>query len=196
MSDNTELTYLGWSDDVEQLCRDIETNTSRLSDIHRVNYLELTEQQKYFKIPIIILSACNSIMAVGLSKYVSQDITSSINCILSLICSVIASIELYIALQKRIEMELTSYRSYYMLTVKINNCLKLEREHRQETNGVHFLNEVENEYKALFNDALVNKQKIEDKLIFPNLDYVSNPIVYKKQSKSERVDSQTLNETL
>jgi hypothetical protein len=196
MSENTELTYLGWSTDVEELCRDIETNTSKLSDIHKLNYLMLTEQQKYFKIPIIILSACNSIMAIGLTSYTTQNVTSSINCIISLICSVIASIELYIGLQKRIEMELTSYRSYYMLSVKINNCLKLEREHRQETNGVQFLLEIENEYKSLFNDALVNKQQIEDKLIFPNLNYVSNPVLHKKESKSERVDSETLNETL
>lgn len=196
MSDNTELTYLGWSADVEELCRDIETNTSRLSDIHKMNYLMLTEQQKYFKIPIIILSACNSIFAVGLSKYVSQDITSSINCILSLICSVIASIELYIALQKRIETELTSYRAYYMLSVKINNCLKLQADHRQETNGIQFLLEVENEYRSLFNDALVHKQQIEDKLIFPQYDNVSNPILHKKESKVQRTDSETVQETL
>jgi hypothetical protein len=194
MSD-TELTYLGWSDDVEDLCRSIETNTASLSEIHKANYLMLTEQQKYFKIPIIVLSACNSIMAVGLSQYVSQDVTSSINCILSLICSVIASIELYIALQKRIEVELTSYRAYYMLSVKINNCLKLEREHRQETNGVHFLTEVENEYKALFNDALVCKSGIDDKLISPDL-YVRNPAIYKTKSQSAGPDGDTQQETV
>ena len=196
MSDNTELTYLGWSDDIEQLCRDIEINTSNLSEIHKTNYLMLSEQQKYFKIPIIILSACNSIMAVGLTAYASQNVTSSINCILSLICSVIASIELYIGLQKRIETEIQSYRAYYMLSVKINNCLKLEREHRQETNGVHFLLEVENEYKALFNDALVHNEKIEDKLIFPSINYVSNPILHKKESKIKQFESEAINETL
>jgi len=164
MSD-TSLTYLGWSEDVENLCKDIENNASKLSVIHKNNYLILHEQQKYFKIPIIILSSCNSIFAVGLNAYLQQNLVSSINCILSLICSIISSIELYIGLQKRIENELTSYRAYYLLGIKINNCLKLDREHRTESNGVQFLIEVENEYKTLFNDSLVNNREIEDKLL-------------------------------
>jgi hypothetical protein len=174
MSD-TSLTYLGWSEDVENLCKDIENNASKLSVIHKNNYLILHEQQKYFKIPIIVLSSCNSIFAVGLSNYLQQDLVSSINCIISLICSIISSIELYIGLQKRIENELMSYRSYYLLGIKINNCLKLDREHRTESNGVQFLIEVENEYKTLFNDSLVNNREIEDKLLTINEKF-SNPL--------------------
>jgi hypothetical protein len=174
MSDS-EMTYLGWSEDVEILCKDIENNASKLSVIHKNNYLILHEQQKYFKIPIIILSSCNSIFAVGLSNYLQQDLVSSINCIISLICSIISSIELYIGLQKRIENELTSYRAYYLLGIKINNCLKLDREHRTESNGVSFLVEIENEYKTLFNDSLVNNREIEDKLLTIN-EKNSNPL--------------------
>ncbi len=169
------MTYLGWSEDVEILCKDIENNASKLSVIHKNNYLILHEQQKYFKIPIIILSSCNSIFAVGLSNYLQQDLVSSINCIISLICSIISSIELYIGLQKRIENELTSYRAYYLLGIKINNCLKLDREHRTESNGVSFLVEIENEYKTLFNDSLVNNREIEDKLLTIN-EKNSNPL--------------------
>jgi hypothetical protein len=199
MSD-TSLTYLGWSEDVENLCKDIENNTSKLSVIHKNNYLILHEQQKYFKIPIIILSSCNSIFAVGLNSYLKQDLVSSINCIISLICSIISSIELYINLQKRIENELMSYRAYYLLGIKINNCLKLDREHRTESNGVQFLLEVENEYKTLFNDSLVNNREIEDKLLTINEKY-SNPILYgvpnnklfiKKGSADEFKDSSVI----
>jgi len=176
MSETSSLTYLGWSEDVEQLSKDIENNASKLSAIHKQNYLSLHQQQKYFKIPIIILSSCNSIFAVGLNSYLTQDLVSSINCILSLICSIISSIELYINLQKRIENELMSYRAYYLLGIKINNCLKLDREHRTEANGVQFLIEVENEYKTLFNDSLVNNREIEDKLSSVNNNIFSNPL--------------------
>jgi hypothetical protein len=175
MSD-TELTYLGWSADVEELCRDIETNTSRLSDIHKQNYLMLSEQQKYFKIPIIIISTFNSVFAIGLTSYTSQDIVSTINCMMSMICSIIASIELYLNLQKRIEMELASYRSYYNLSIKINNCLKLDKEHRNVKDGASFLLEVENEYKSLFNESNVNHERIDDKLIYPQFDKQENPL--------------------
>ena len=134
------------------------------------------EQQKYFKIPIIIISTFNSVFAIGLTSYTSQDIVSTVNCMMSMICSIIASIELYLNLQKRIEMELTSYRSYYNLSIKINNCLKLEREHRNVKDGASFLLEIENEYKTLFNESTVNQQKIEDRLIYPQFDKQDNPL--------------------
>jgi len=166
MSDDSNESLLGWSDDIERLCKDIERNCSKLSEIHKVNYLALHAQSKYFKIPIIIISSCNSILAVSLSTYVgNQDLVSSVNCLLSLISAIICSIELYIGLQKRIENELFSYRNYYLLSVKINNCLKLEREHRKNLSGSDFLTEIETEYKTLFSDSLISKETINDKLI-------------------------------
>jgi hypothetical protein len=167
MSVESNESNLGWSEDIEQLAKDIEQNCAKLSVIHKRNYLDLHEQQKYFKIPIIVLSSCNSIFAVGLSSYMSQSLVSSVNCLLSLVSAIICSIELYIGLQKRIETELMSYRSFYLLSVKINNCLKLEREHREELSGSTFLNAIENEYKTLFSDSLIHNESINDALISP-----------------------------
>lgn len=164
-SDDSNESLLGWSDDIERLCKDIERNCSKLSAIHKEQYLALHTQSKYFKIPIIIMSSCNSIFAVGLNAYLNQNLVSSVNCLLSLISAIICSIELYIGLQKRIETELFSYRSYYLLSVKINNCLKLEREHRKNLSGCDFLTEIETEYKQLFTDSLISNQTINDKLI-------------------------------
>jgi hypothetical protein len=58
-----------------------------------------------------------------------------------------------------------SYRSFYLLSVKINNCLKLDREHREELSGSTFLNAIENEYRTLFNDSLIHNESINDALI-------------------------------
>jgi hypothetical protein len=165
MSDTSNESLLGWSDDIERLCKDIERNCSKLSQIHKEQYLALHVQSKYFKIPIIFISSCNSVMAIGLSTYLNQNLVSSVNCLLSLISAIICSIELYIGLQKRIENELFSYRNYYLLSVKINNCLKLEREHRKNLSGTDFLTEIETEYKQLFTDSLISNQTINDKLI-------------------------------
>ena len=165
MSVESNESNLGWSEDIELLSKDIEHNCAKLSYIHKRNYIELHEQQKYFKIPIIVLSSCNSIFAVGLASYMSQNLVSSVNCLLSLVSAIICSIELYIGLQKRIETELMSYRSFYLLSVKINNCLKLDREHREELSGSTFLNSIENEYRTLFNDSLIHNESINDALI-------------------------------
>ena len=165
MSDTSNESLMGWTSDIEHLCKDIERNCSKLSEIHKEQYLALHTQIKYFKLPVIILSSVNSITAIGLSSYLNQDLVSSINCIISLISAIICSIELYIGLQKRIETELFSYRSYYLLSVKINNCLKLDREHRKNLSGSDFLTEIESEYKTLFTDSLISKETINDKLI-------------------------------
>jgi hypothetical protein len=168
MSDTSTESLLGWSIDVERLCKDIECNSSKLSTIHKTEYLSLHTQSKYFKIHIIILSSCNSIFTVGLNAYLNQELVSSVNCLLSLISAIICSIELYIGLQKRIESELFSYRSYYLLSVKINNTLKLEREHRKCVSGADFLTEIETEYKQLFTESLISNQTINDMLCGTN----------------------------
>ena len=51
------------------------------------------------------------------------------------------------------------------MSVKINNCLKLEREHRKNLSGSDFLTEIETEYRQLFTDSLISNQTINDKLI-------------------------------
>lgn len=198
MSD-TDDTVQGWSTDIETLCLDIQHNTSRLADIHKQNYLILINQIKYFKVPVIVISTFNSVFAIGLIAYVSQSTVSTVNCVMSMICSIITSIELYLNLQKRIDVELTSYRSYYMLSVKIANTLHLEREHRQVKDGTSFLLEVENEYKQLFSEANVHQQVLDDNLIKINsklnINVSDNPI-YKGESKTEQFESKIINQTL
>jgi hypothetical protein len=187
-SDNLELaenksdvssteTQNGWSDDIEALLKDMEYNSGILSQIHKTNYLALHEYIKYFKLPIIVLSSVNSIFSVGLSTYLNQSLVSSINCLISLICGIISSIELYLGLQKKIENELLSYRDYYLLSVKINNCLKLKREHRVEPNGQLFLTDITNEYTSLFESSEIHSQNFRDRLISIDITKTKNKLL-------------------
>jgi len=177
-SDNTSTeSENGWSDDIEALLKDMEYNSGILSQIHKANYLALHEYIKYFKLPIIILSSVNSIFSVGLSTYLNQSLVSSINCLISLICGIITSIELYLGLQKKIENELLSYRDYYLLSIKINNCLKLKREHRSEPNGQLFLTDITNEYTGLFESSEIHSQNFKDRLISIDITKTKNKLL-------------------
>ena len=198
MSD-TDETVQGWSNDIESLCLDIQSNTSRLAEIHKQNYLSLINQIKWFKLPVIVISTFNSVFAIGLTAYASQDVVSTVNCIMSMVCSIITSIELYLNLQKRIDVELTSYRAYYMLSVKIANTLHLEREHRQVKDGTSFLLEVENEYRQLFNEANVHQQTLDDNLLKINSPLslnVSNNPVYSPKGERKQPQCETIDQTL
>lgn len=165
-------TVEGWSDDVELVCRNIEHNAIELSRLHKKHYLRLSHQQIFYRIPIIVLSSINSIFSVGLSAYVEQPIVSTTNCIISLFCGIISSVELYFQLTKRIETELLSYREYYLLSTKINSCMKLDRTHRMETSGIDFLREIENKYNTLFEASNVLMDEYTDELQLKRIVYV------------------------
>ena len=154
----------GWTDDICNLLSNYEHNCSTLANGYKNSYLELIQISKLFKIPIIFLSSANSIVAVGLSAYLDQMMVSNITCLISFICGLISSIELYLGIQKRIESQILSYRSYYLLSVKINNIMRLHPQNRN-CDSMKFLTEIEDEYRDLFLNSNVLVRKMKDRLL-------------------------------
>lgn len=164
-SDSTNATLDDWSDDVENILEEINHNCEIMSGHHKRAYLLLTGQLIYFRLPLICMSSANSILALGLSSFVeSQTTVSGINSLISLLCAIISSVELFLQIQKRSETELLSHREYYLLGIKISSMIKLDRKHRQ-TEGLTFLNSVMADYTSLFESSNVDKVDIQDKLI-------------------------------
>lgn len=154
-----------WSKDIENRLEAIQDNSAQQALVSKQEYLDLMYLQKFFKIPVIVLSGINSVFAVGLNNYMNQSGVSIINCILAFICATVGSIELYLNISKKIEISLNSFQSFYLLSIKIYNTLKLEREHRCELDGRKFLADCLNEYESLFQQNNVSPEKINDKLI-------------------------------
>jgi len=153
-----------WTEDIETILKNVLENCSLISEHHKQEYNDLQERLKYFKVPVIVISAMNSVFSFALLAWLSQTTTTSINCFLSLICSIISSIELYLNIAKRSDIELTSYKNYYILSVKINAVLKLNKENRTQEPKL-FLSEILNEYNSLFNESNVNGLGAMDKLL-------------------------------
>jgi hypothetical protein len=162
-TDNTDEH--NWSEDIEKRLEAIQDNSAQQALISKREYLELMNQQKFFKIPVIVLSGINSVFAVGLNAYASQDAVSIINCVLAFVCATIGSIELYLNISKKIEVALSSFQSFYLLSIKINSTLKLDREHRSILDGQKFLSDCLNEYEQLFTSNNVSPVNIEDRLV-------------------------------
>ena len=148
--DESEMSSLdtkekSWSADVELVLTDILNNTKQLSLIHKNNFLVLRHYLFMIRLPIIVLSSINSVLSVGMSSFVSQSITSTSNCIISLICGILGSLELFIGIQSKSDKEFeTSHRS---------------------TTGLMFLKEVVSEYSTIFENSLVNNLEIDDTLL-------------------------------
>lgn len=119
-----------WTSDIEDVLKVIQHNCEHLGSQHKLKYLELKELLKFFRIPIIVISGINSVISVGMSSYVEQELVSVVTCLLALICSVIGSVELFLSVQKNMEGELISHRDYYLLGLEIQKVLMLRPEHR------------------------------------------------------------------
>lgn len=163
-SKSIDSTEASWTDDIEEVLRNINDNSDYLQEEHRRMYLYLKCQLYYYRIPIIIFSSLNSVLSVGLSNYISQRTTSVVNCLISLLCACISAIELFVGINKGMETSLAAYHGYKLLTVKISACLKLSRNNR-ELEGVPFLKEVLSDYNNLFEQSVVISPYVDDILV-------------------------------
>ena len=152
-----------WSDDIENVLESIRHNASVMSDHHKKNYAYYKEKLKFYKIPVIIISGINSVVSVGLQPYMDQGAISAATCLLSLVCGIIGSIELFLRISDGMETELAASKDFYLLAINIYKTLTLERKRRHE-GGKEYLDHVYNTYTKLIEDAQVINTKIRDKL--------------------------------
>jgi hypothetical protein len=152
-----------WTQDIESVLEQIRINSVLLSKYHKKRYFYLIEILKYFKLPVIIISCINSIISVGLQPYINQGVISMMTCLLSLFCSVIGSVELYLTIQKNTDIELTSSKDYYILSIDIYKTLSLSKEHRPMP-AKEYLDTKYNEYVKLYENSNLLEKKIVDKL--------------------------------
>ena len=153
-----------WTDDIETILENIRINSITLSNYHKEKYYYYKSHLKYFKLPLIILSSITSIASVGLNGYIHQNTISIITCLLSLTSAIIASIELYLGIQKNMENEMMASRNFLIVGYDIFKTLNLNREHRK-VNGKVYLDEKYNEYVKLVEQAnLIHNKRVKDAL--------------------------------
>jgi hypothetical protein len=161
---DSDTTIESWSKDIENILDNLLENINTLQAEHKHLYIQLQAKLIWFRIPLILLSSLNSVFSVGLSEYVDQSLVSTINCLISLICACISSVELFLNINKNMETTLQSYHGYKLLGIRISSCRKLDREHR-EKNAIGFMNECISEYKNLLEQSIVLITDLDDELL-------------------------------
>jgi len=151
------------SEDIENILDKIRRNSVQLNYAHKQNYEKLKKKLYYFKLPTIVLSAINSVFSVGLSAYMKQQDVSVINCLISLICGIIVSVELYLQIEKALSIEYEVSKSYYLLGIEIQRFLLTKRENRM-IDCQPFLDKSYNQYTKLFENSRLLKKSIHDNL--------------------------------
>lgn len=153
----------GHSDDIETILDKIRRNSIQLNYAHKQTYQKLKNKLVYFRIPTIILSSINSVFSVGLVAYMPQQDVSVINCLISLVCGIIVSIELYLQIEKAMATEYDVSKSYYLLSIEIQKFLLTKRDNRT-IDCLPFLDKSYNQYTKLFENSRLLKKSIHDNL--------------------------------
>ena len=173
-----------WNEDYEKILNSIRINSVEMSRYYRKQYYKFKSYLKFFRIPIIVLSSCNSVLSVSLGKFIDQDYVSIVTCLISLSCGIIGSIELFLQIQSQMETAFNNSRDFYILNIDIYKMLSLNKEHR----GIEqkkYLEDSYNVYCKLIENACPVKIKIPDSLCsnIPNI-YGNNIELKKKKQFS------------
>ena len=122
-----------WSGDIEHILSKIRLNALMRSKYHKSSYfLMLGGRLKYFRVPVIILSAFSSVFSVALQNLAPQEAVSLTCCFLSLLVGLIGSLELFLQVQKQMEIDLHSAKGFHTISSSITKMLLLLPENPQE----------------------------------------------------------------
>lgn len=188
------MSESGHTDDIEGILDRIRRNSVQLNYAHKKKYEMLKNKLVYFRLPTICLSAINSVFSVGLNSYMPQQQVSVINCLISLVCGIIVSVELYLQIEKAMSVEYDVSKSYYLLSIEIQRFLLTNRENRT-IDCMPFLDKSYNQYSKLFENSRLLKKSIHDNLTdLKNEDKISGVTITPTQSvisNSNRFNAQT-----
>jgi hypothetical protein len=152
-----------WTTDIELILDNVRKNCVIMSKMHKKRYLYFKGVLRYFRIPIIILSGLNSVISVGLQPYIEQRAISATTCLISLICGIVGSIEMYLSIQTHMESELLMSKEYYLLSIDLFKVLSLDRENRNLDSRA-FLDEKFGIYEKLIENSNISSKKYDDNL--------------------------------
>ena len=162
-----------WSDDIELMLSKIRLNALMRSKYHKASYFLMLGRLKYFRIPVIILSAFSSVFSIALQNLVHQEVVSLTCCFLSLLVGLIGSLELFLQVQKQMEIDLHSAKGFHNIGSSITKMLILLPENRA-VDGTSFLDETFNDYTNLVESSIINDRTLHDKLL--GLDLIESNI--------------------
>ena len=153
-----------WTEDYEIILEEIRQNSVNQAILHKKKYFFYKDLHFRIRIPTIILSSVGSVASVGLQSYLKQPHVSAITCLISLIVSIINSIELFLKINESTELEIDTSKSYYNLATDIHKLLSLESKNRL-SNPKETLDEIYRRYIDLTQKSNLLSSSYKDVLI-------------------------------
>lgn len=152
----------GYSLQVCDLLERLRVNAVNMNNYHRSRFFHFKSYNKWFRLPIIILSIVSGACAVGLqSLEVEQKIISITTCVISLIIAMLSAVELHLSISDKLEESYKKSKQYYLLATDIYRCLKLNPSERSERGG-DYLGRIFTTYSELQKSSELMKKTMKN----------------------------------
>jgi len=113
------LYYMSWNEHENTYVQFMETQCRELYTRNMEDYEYYESLARRFNIPIIVLSAINSLCAVILNQFVGQVYVSIVNSVLSASVGVAGSVQLYLKVNEKMNVSLRSAMAFNKISLKI-----------------------------------------------------------------------------
>jgi len=154
-----------WGTPIDSLLDKIRLNCVQLTNRHIKNHLYYKGASAYFEVPTIILSVFAGSFSVGSDPFLHQELISVVNCIISMIITILTSVKLYMKITENSSQEQELAISFKSLALDIFKTLSLPEEKRG-VDGMVYLNKVYGKYINLVeNSAILNPMNKKDQLL-------------------------------
>jgi hypothetical protein len=117
-----------------------------------------------FNIPILIVSAINSLTAVALNAFIAQEYVSVLNAVLSAGTGVLGSIQLYLKLNEKMTKATRASVAFKRISLKISRELALARDVRT-SEGPAFVQDCFSDFNQTLESANPLDKKLEEFLV-------------------------------
>jgi len=127
-----------------------------------------------FNIPILIVSAINSLTAVALNSFIAQEYVSVLNAVLSAGTGVLGSIQLYLKLNEKMTKATRASVAFKRISLKISRELALARDVRT-SEGPAFVQDCFSDFNQTLESANPLDKKLEEFLVIKKSGDISMP---------------------
>lgn len=154
-----------WTTEEEEFLTSLEKQCNAYYKHNIDEYQYYNKMSSRFNIPILIISALNSLCAIALNDFLAQKFVSILNAILSAGTGVLGSIQLYMKLNEKMTNAMRASIHFKKLALKISKELTIARKDRT-TEGQTFLGDCFSEFNTVLEQGNPIEQKIKNHLAF------------------------------
>ena len=157
------INSMTWTQDEEKFLENLEKQCGVYYKHFNKEYIYYNKLSSKFNIPILIVSAVNSLIAIILVPFVPQKYVSIMNAVLSAGTGVVGSVQLYLKVNEKMSNALRSSILMKRLSLKISKEISIFPENRL-SDGQGFLSDSFTEFNAAIEQANPIQKELKNHL--------------------------------